>query len=162
VLDVNEPVFPNNAVVLLSDALQGIDEDMTVLRRPLRPSDPDHSIGIFGSLWQPDEESYEMGHRNPSEPTLSSYQLGIQALIKDGDEERGLILHSLLSMRIRSVLYRNEALHVALGSLFVTDGTSVERTRRWGVRNQRYMNNDIEGKFVYLSTLEYWLETETS
>lgn len=160
-IDDTEPVFPNNVVELVAAKMQLIDSDFVVLKRPLRPSDPNQSIGIFGTLWMPDESSLEIGGIAPAEPTLSSYQLGVQCLVKDGDEERGLTIHSIMSKRVRSVLYRDEALRVSLGMLYVTDGLSTERAKRWGIRTQRYMNNDIEGKFVYLSTLDYWLETET-
>lgn len=161
-IEADEPVFPNNVVDLVATFLGTIDTDFMILKRPLRPTDPNQSIGLFGTLWMPDESSYEMGGVAPAEPTLSTYQLGVQCLVKDGDEERGLIVHSIMSKRVRSVLYRDQALRVSLGSLYVTDGLSTERTTRWGIRTQRYMNNDIEGKFVYLSTLDYWLETETT
>lgn len=161
-IDGTEPVFPNNVVELLALGLQVIDSELTVLKRPLRPSDPNQCIGVFPALWQPKEDSLEIGHRFPNEPTLSEYQIGIQGFVKDGDEVRGLTTHSILSNRIRGVLYRNADLRVALQSLYVYDGVSTERLRRWGVRTQRYMNNDIDGKFVYVSTLDYWIETEVS
>lgn len=161
-LTADLPVFPNNIVETVLPFFQGIDVDLTVLKRPLRPSDPNQSVGIFASRWEPEDDSMEIGHIFPGEPTLQRYQIGVQALVKDGDEVRGLAIHSVLSMRIRSVLYRNADLRVGLQALYVTDGFSTERARRWGVRNQRYMNNDIDGKFVYVSTLDFWLETEMS
>lgn len=161
-LNATEAVFPNNVVLLMAVAFESIDPDLTILKRPLRPTDPNQSIGIFGSLWDPDDQSLEIGHRFLGEPTLSRYQIGVQALVKDGDEERGLATHSVFSKRIRSVLYRNQALSVALAGLYVSDDSSREAVSRWGIRTQRYMNNDVEGKFVYLSTLDYWIETETS
>ena len=104
-----------------------------------------------------------MGHTAPQESTLSMYQVGIQSMVKDGDEQNGLNVSSILSKRIRSVLYRNQPLRLALSSLVVTeDDGATERTRRWGIRTQRYMNNDIEGTFVFVSTLDYWIETEMS
>lgn len=154
-------VFPNNVILLMAAAYANIDPDITVLKRPLRSSDPNLSVGVFGSLWDPEEESLEIGHSTPREPTLAVYQLATQVLIKDAEEESGLAIHSVLSKRIRTVLYRSEALRLGLESLSVTDGSSVERTRRWGIRTQRYMNNDIDGQFVYVSTMEHWLETET-
>jgi hypothetical protein len=159
-ITADESVFPNNVVELLEISFQGIDPDLTVLKRPLRPSDPNQCIGVFPALWQPEEDSLEMGHSAPHEPTLAQYQIGIQAFVKDGDEIRGLAIHSILSKRVRGVLYRDQALRVALQSLYVSDGVSTESLRRWGVRTQRYMNNDIDGKFVYVSTLDYWIETE--
>lgn len=161
-IEASDAVFPSNVLLLLEAAFAGLDPDLTVLKRPLRPSDPNQSIGMWGALWSPEEDSYEIGHIAPHEPTLQTYQIGVQCLVKDGDEVRGLNIHSILSKRIRSVLYRNEPLRVALQSSYTTDGFSTERVRRWGVRNQRYMNNDIEGQFVYVSTLDFWFETELS
>ena len=102
-----------------------------------------------------------MGGLFPREPTLSQYLIGVQAFVKDGDEERGLAAHSVLSMRVRSVLYRDEPLRVALSSLSVTYQGVTERLKRWGVRTQRYFANDLEGQWLYLSTLEFFIETET-
>lgn len=158
----SEAIFPYNFVRCLNIVIPGIDEDVTTYNRPLRPTDPNYAVGIYGTLWQPNEESYEMGHNAPSEPTLNTYQVGVQTLTKDGDTERGLVVSSILANRVRTVLYRNEPLRLALGSLYVEEGNSRESMRRWGVRSQRYMSNDLEGTFVTISVLDLWIETETS
>jgi hypothetical protein len=157
-----EPDFPNNVVHALSIVLPGIDPDLNVFKRPLRPSDPHFSLSIYGTLWTPDENSFEIGAKNagPNEPTLSTYQIGIQTLVKDGDSTRGLAISSILAKRVRMVLYRNEPLRVALGSLYVEGDNFRESLRRWGARSQRYMSNDIEGTFVTISVLDLWIETE--
>lgn len=157
-----EAVFPGNVVTILGDVLPAVDVDATLYKRPLRPTDPNYSIGVYATIWQPEEESYEIGHTTPHEATLNSYQIGIQTLIKDGDTERGLAIGSIFTRRVRTVLYRNAPLRIALGSLYVQDGTSRESMKRWAVRSQRYMSNDIEGKFVFISVLDYWFETEMS
>lgn len=162
-IDPNEEaVFPNNVVSILSTVFEGIDPDLITLKRPLRPTDPNYSVGTYGTLWQPNEDSHEMGHAAPSEATLSNYQIGVQTLVKDGDSERALVVSSILTNRVRAVLYRNQPLRVALGSLYVTDDLYRESMRRWGVRNQRFMSNDIDGKFVTVSVLDLWIETEMS
>lgn len=161
-IDDSTTVFPNNVVSLLAVRFQQIDADLTILKRPLRSSDPAQSLGIWGALWEPEEDSYEIGHQSPGEPTFSRYHIGVQGFIKHGDEQAGLATHSVLSSLIRRVVYRDEPLRVALPQLVVSDGTFTERLMRWGVRTQRYMNNDIQGKFVYLSTLDLWVETEMS
>lgn len=162
-IDVNDQSnnsFPNNVVSCLEIVLSGVDPDTSVYKRPLRPTDPNYAISVYGTLWQPEEDSYEIGNV-PGMPTLSRYQVGIQTLIKDGDTERALAVSGIYAKRVRSVLYHNEPLRVALGSLFVQDGNSRESLRRWGIRSQRYMSNDIEGKFVTISVLDLWIETET-
>jgi hypothetical protein len=160
VISADAAAFPNNVVSLVSSRIQLVDSDLQVFLRPLRRTDPDQAVGIFGSLWDAPQDSLEIGHFPFGEPTLQRYQLGIQALVKDGEEERGLAAHSVLSRAVRVVLYRDQAFRVALQALYVQDMYCIERTRRWWLGSQRYMNNDVEGKFIYLSTLEYWVETE--
>lgn len=158
----NEDVFPGNVVKCLGVVLGAIDEDAIVFPRPLRRTDPNYSIGIFGTLWQPNEQSHEIGHLSPNEPTLNTYQIGIQTLIKDGDTQRGLAISNVFSNRARTVVYRNEPLRVALGSLYVQGLDFRESMRRWGIRSQRFMSNEIEGEFVTISVLDLWIETEMS
>jgi hypothetical protein len=164
----DDAVFPENVIKCLKIVLPGIDPEpdptkkIQILSRPLRPTDPQQCIGLYGTLWAPEEDSYEMGHVSPHEATLNTYQVGIQTLVKDSDTERGLATSSILTRRVRSVIYRNEPLRLALGQLYVADDVSRESMRRWGIRNQRFMSNDIEGTFVTISVLDLWLETEMS
>lgn len=158
------PVFPNNVVNLIYAQAQQLDADLAMFKRPLRRSDPGQSIGVYGSQWVPDEDSFEMGGSSAGfhEPTLASYLVSIQAFVADFDEERGLATSSVLSTMVRSMLHRNDNLRVALRALSVVMEGSTERTRRFSVRTQRFNSNEIDGNFLYLSTLEFWLETERS
>jgi hypothetical protein len=164
----NEPVFPNNVVDLLAMRFSMIDDDLFVARRPLRAEDLEQSIGVFGSMWVPDPESYEirgLGEGSsvpgPTEPTVARYVVGIQAFIKDLDEERGLAKHSILSTTIRGILYRDTPLRVALSQLSVQLNGVGERTLKWGVTAQRFLSNEIgDNEWLFLSTVEFWLDTE--
>lgn len=160
-------VFPNNVVELVSERFKLIDEDLHVVRRPLRPNDPVQSIGVFGSLWTPDQESLEIigmgasGVPGPQEPTISRYVISIQAFVKDMDEERGLATHSVLSKMILAILYRDQPLRVALSQLTAEVLGVSERTKRWGITTQRFLNNELgDNEWLYLSTVEFWLDTE--
>lgn len=157
-------VFPNNIVDLAAARFATIDPDLYVVRRPLRNSDPNQSIGVSAAQWLPQEDSYEMlgGPVGRHEPSLQQYLVTVQAFVKDMDEERGLAVHSVLSKMIRSMLYRDEPLRVGLSALSVSMNGSTERAQRWGIRQQRYFSNEISGSWLYLSTLEFWLETETN
>lgn len=157
---VDEPVFPNNVVDLVSTRMTFIDSDLAVLKRPLRNTDPQQSVGVFAQMWMPDDESLEMRGIEPAEPTLQQYTGAAQAFVKDGDEERGLAVHSVLSAKVRRVLYRDQTLRVALQGLSVTTDGVTETLKRWQIRTQRYFNNDIEGQWLFISTLEFWMETE--
>lgn len=162
-ISATESVFPNNIVELLMMRMQNIDADLFVTSRPLRPSDPAQSIGVFGSIWTPDDESYEMRNVAASEPTLQRYILTAQGFIKHGDEELGLAIHSVLSQRMRAVLYRDEPLRLALAGLSVTYSNGAkESLKRWGIGNQRYLTNEIDSRWLYLANLELWFETENS
>ena len=158
------PVFPNNVVAALGPVIEAIDSDCLALYRPLRPSDPNYSVGVYGTLWTPDDESMEIGHPlNPMETTLQRYQIGIQTLVKDGDPMRGLTISSILTNRVRAVVYRNQPIRVALTSLYVVDSDGHrESLKRWGIRTQRFMSNEIEGQFITISVLDLWIETEMS
>jgi len=162
VITTSTAVFPNNVVDLLFTRIGLIDSDLRGYKRPLRASDPQQSFGIIAQHWLPDEHSLEMGNGSgSSEPTVGKYLIGVQAFVKDTDEERGLAIHSVLSKLIRATLYRDTPLRVGLQALSVTLSGSTERTQRFGITNQRYFSNEIAGDFLYLSTLEFWLETET-
>lgn len=152
--------FPNNVLVLLAQELQAIDYAELVAMRPLKPEDPPVSIGVFVIDWIPGDA--EMTGRANSDPTISTYLFGIQALIRHTDREEGLLKHALLSKIIRSMLYRRESIRVRLSQLNEASLGITERTQRWGVRQQRFLSNELEGNFLYLSTLEFWVETETT
>jgi hypothetical protein len=156
-------VFPNNAVSIIKDRAQALDADLFVVRRPLRETDNIQSVGVFGSQWNPQEGSYEIkgSPLGRHEPTLSYYLITVQAFVKDMDEERGLATHSVLSKMVRSMLYRDDALRVGLLALSVVMNGSTERTKRYGVNRQNFVSNELSGSWLYLSTLEFQLETET-
>lgn len=161
-ISATEPVFPNNAAILISDTIKMLDPDLRVFMRPLRTSDPVQSVAVLPVQVTPDEDTTEIIGIASAPPPVSQYVIGIQAFVKDMDEEKGLATHSVLSKMIRSMLDRDATLRVGLRSLFVEDpygGT--ERALRWGVRTQRFMSNELDGAFLHLSTLEFWLETET-
>lgn len=156
------PVFPNNVVDLLNTRLNLIDDDLRIFRRPLRETDPVQSIGIFAMQWMPQDDSYEFrGFPSASQPTIQSYLIMLQAFIRDADEERGLATHSVLTKTIRSILYGDEPLQVGLSSLVISMNGSSEHSKRWGIRQSRYFSNELDGDWIYLSTTEFWLETET-
>lgn len=156
-------VFPNNAVTKIADQARLIDPELFVVRRHLKPSDSTQSVGVFGDNWNPNESSYEMRGvpAGRHEPTLSRYNITVQAFVKDMDEERGLAVHGVLAKVVRSMLVRNNNLRVGLLGLSVTMDGSTERTKRFGVSRQNFISAELSGTWLYLSTLEFWLETET-
>ena len=158
----DENVFPNNVVELIAMRSQLLDEDLYVTKRPLRNTDPNQSVGVFGALWTPDDRSKEMlGQAFAVQPVLSRYTITVQAFVKDMDEVRGLNTHAVLSRMLRSMLYTDNPLRVALSQLSSVLGGVTERSQQWGITQQRFFANELGGEWLYLSTLEFWLETET-
>lgn len=165
-LTVDTTVFPHNVVELVAVPLGNIDPDIECFKRPLRNSDPQQSIGVHAQMWDPDTSSFEMmgqgGPMFPQQPTLQTYTYGVQAFVKDADEERGLAVHSALANRVRTMLYTFPALRVAFSQLKVEfENGQVEKLTRWGIRTARYFSGEIDSVNLYLSTLEFWVETET-
>jgi hypothetical protein len=59
------------------------------------------------------------------------------------------------------MLYRDEDLRLDFAPLSVSMGSSTERIQRWGIKTQRFMSNEIAGAYLYLSTIEFFFDTET-
>ena len=157
------PGFPENIIDVLADEIglqmKGLD---AVLKRPLKPIDPDITIGIFTVDWEPSLPSAEMGGGlRTYGPTLGAYQFRIQYLIKHGDEEEGRTLYALGTKNLRSILAGASDLRVRLGELDEVSLGLHERVQRFGVRNQKFLNNEIQGTFMYLSSTDFWVETES-
>ena len=162
-ISADDTIFPNNAVGLIQTRVTLLDADLFVTTRPLRNSDPNQSVGVFGSVWVPQEQSLEMRGTSPTQqPSLGRYTLTVQSFIKDMEEARGLSVHNTLSRRLRAMLYTDAPLRDSLAGLSSTVGGSTERTQRMGVSQQRYFSNELQGQWLYLSILEFWLETENT
>lgn len=171
-IDASSPVFPNNIVSLLATrySTAGVVDPETdpnlrvqVYKRALRPTDAIQSIGVVPTNWTPDEDSYEirgLTSPGPSYPTLQQYWIMIQAFVKDGDETNGLAVHSVLSNRVRAMLYYDVPFRVGCAALAVDLGGATEHYRRHGVRQTVYVANDVQGSFLYLSTTQTFFETE--
>lgn len=158
-------VFPNNAVDILATRLALIDPDVPAFRRQLKKTDPVQAFGVYANQWAPDSGSYEIGGPGllgVSEPTISVYSIGIQAYVKDSDDERGLAAHAYMAKLVRTMLYRDLPLHVALHSLQANVQGSLERTSKVRLASQRYMATEIDSQWLRLSVLDLRLETELS
>lgn len=165
-IDPTIEVFPNNVCSLLVARIKTIDPDLRIFQRALRDSDGTQSVGVYPITWTPDETSFEMNGQPPTtqaagEPTLQRYIIGVQAFVQDSNEEQGIRVHSILAKQIRSLLYRDPILAVGLSTLSVVMNGSTERIQRRGIQVQRFLANDVQGVFMFLSSCEYYVETET-
>ena len=156
-------VFPNNVIEALVSHVEAIDPKVRCLRRRLVVSDASYSVGITVSSVVPDAETFEMvgmssGHHDA---TIRRYEFSVQALVKDAKETRGMYSHALLSQLVWVTLARNPNLDVVLGELRSTILGTTETTSRWGISRQQFFSNELQGSFVYLTVLDFWLETQT-
>lgn len=158
--------FPNNVISMLKAALQTIDpptepggdDGLRIEERPVRNTDYSETLGLFAGAWTPNQDTMEIGGH---EPTVQRYTVIIESLVHDMDQERGIATHSLLSALVRHTLYRNPGVRVGLPLLTVPLGGHIEKLQRWGIGQQRFMNNDASGNFVFLSATDFWFETTT-
>lgn len=163
-IDADTPAFPNNIVDILEYRISQIDADLTVVKRRLRTTDGNQTVGLVPTLWTPEQDSYEMlgpmdvaRHR----PTLVQYGISIQSYVKHADEVTGSRQHSVLASKLRSMLFTDDALRVGLLELSVADGARTERTKKWGIRRVQFLSNELNGSFLYMSILDSFYETET-
>jgi hypothetical protein len=147
--------FPENVVEELATMLAEVTDVDVVIRRPLRPTDPNGSIGVYAIDWAPTDHAI-----GQFDPAVTRYKFAVQSFVKHGDDEVGVILHSQLAKRVRVMLYRDEELRVRLGSLSTDEDGVIERLLRWGVQTQRYLSNEVQGTFLYLAVTELWVDTE--
>lgn len=150
--------FPMAVIDVLHDRFKELLADRDIVDRPLKPTDPARTVGMFPTDWVPDLESIELSSR---EPTLGRYTYRIQTLVKHTSEEEGRALYAKDAKIIRAILYRDPQLVTRLTALQEVTLGAVERVKRWGVRNQKYLNNELQGQFIFLATTEMWLETES-
>lgn len=151
-------MFPMNSVDEIRVSLdQYLDTDVTVVRRPLRTLDPNRCVGIFPVSQEPIEGSEQIGQ---FEPALNRYNLRCQLLVKHADEEEGRRLYAVDTTVVKTILYRDAALHARLAALSHTIMGTTERYKQFKVRQQRFLNNELGSQWVYLSVTDLVLETE--
>jgi hypothetical protein len=161
----NLSVFPNNIVQLLAVNLDFVDPDITVIRRRLYSTDPVQAIGVSAFQWAPDAGSYEMrGPDLAGLATINRYDINVQCMVRDMDQERGGAAHAELTALSRRMVVGDSTLGASLRALVSNLYGVPERLKRWHIQNTRYLSEEVEGpvsEFVYLSTTTVRFETET-
>lgn len=164
-LEGNISVFPNNIVQMLWTNFKFIDPDLTVIRRRVYSTDPPQTLGVSSFMWQPDTGSHEMrGPGLEGLATVNRYDVNVQCMIRDMDQERGGAAHAELTALARRMVVGDSALGTGLRALSSSLYGVPERLKRWSIQNTRYLSEEVEGaqsEFVYLSTTTVRFETET-
>lgn len=139
----------------LGDAL-GPSVTASVFSRPLRPTDPDISMGVYLVDWTP--RDYQIGQ---PEPVVGTYEIRVDLLVKHLEEITGRDLSGKYAKMIRTMLYGDADLRVALTAITESYNGRVERVQKCAVRSQKFLNNEVRGTFLYLASSEFYVETET-
>lgn len=158
---LSDKEFPMNIVDILRDRvndrlLEGSGAECIL--RPLTPSDPNFSIGVFPFDWLPEEDSQEIG--GGGVPTLQRYFIKIHLMVKSADPEEGRAIYANESKKLRLMLYHDRALGIALSQLREQSSEHVEQFKRARIQRQRFLNNELQGRFIFLSATDIWVETE--
>lgn len=149
--------FPENIIDVLEARFKATMGDHAIIRRPLRHADPARSVGMFVVNWVPDQNEAQIGQ---VEPVLANYFVRIQNMIKAGDEIEGRNLYGVDAKTVRAMLYRDPTLRVEFTGLTEEVLGTVERLQKYGIQTQSFMNNELQGQFVYLATTDLWIQTE--
>ena len=147
VLDVMQPRF--------TAALPAYEQ----VRRPVRIEDPVQTLGLFVVDWNPTPDSYEI---SAAEPTLGRYIYRVQLMVRSAREEEARTLYAQDTKVLRVVLYRDPDLLIPLQALSEEVLSVTERFKKMRVEGQRYMNNEVSGKYICLSSTTVLVETETA
>lgn len=154
--------FPNNIVQMIATRIPvAVDADLKILKRALRPTDPNQSVGVYPNTWSPNLDSFEMSPSMKNIPTMQDYRVFVQSFVKHTDEEEAINTHTVLAQRIRSMLYADSLLQLAFADLEYTSNGKTEKAMRWGPQAQRFMSNEVQGSFLQSSITEFWLQTVT-
>lgn len=149
--------FPEPLVTQLKSSLTawlGADPAL-VVGRPLRNVDADGAVGVVAVDWLPGD--FVIGQPMPA---VATYLFSLQALRKFASEEEGITAHYGLAKNVLRMLYGDTTFRVLFGDLTETSAGYLERVQLWGVRQQRYLANEINGQFMFLSVTELWVQVE--
>lgn len=157
-LDGDEAVFPNVIVDLFFDRIPQTLPVQAVFKRPMRASDLDQSIFVYSSNWRPDSNTYEIGGHGPS---VEKYEIGMQALIKDTDRDRGANRLGVLSELLRTFVYSDEELRLGLGQLSTSFGGKTKKVQKTVVTKQNYFVATPKSRqFLYLSEMTLTVDVQ--
>jgi hypothetical protein len=153
-----------DALKIIAGRLKAIDLSdiapelkVSVFERSLDRKDPDFSVGVELTHWEPTE--YNIGL---DEPAISKSHLAVDTFVKHADREVGRRLSLALTNKVRHMLYRDESLRVSLGALMEGDSPPFRRVLKFGVNRTDYASGEIMGGFGFLSQTDTYLDIETA
>lgn len=133
-------------------------EGYTVIQRPVRFMDPARTFSIFPLERSEPPNSKIIGQL---EPLVKRYQYRAQSFMKHAVEAEGRALNALDAKMLEVVLYRDTTLAANLPTLSEELLGSRERFSRFGLGTSKYLNNEINGAYVFISQVDLWVESQT-
>ena len=158
VQDIDFSQWPYNFLeVLAEQVMQDMSEVEAVLFRDLVVADPSESLGLFVSKWVP--ESYATGMMYPE---ASHYIYSIRLLSKGLPREEVLLRNTLLSKKLRVMLYRPDGAILRFNQLAAESFGVMERFQRMVVNEQTFESAELDANtFVALSMTQLTVRTGT-
>jgi hypothetical protein len=138
---------------------ESLPPETRIYDRSLRATDSAMSVGLRLGNYIYDSQSAVIGQQ---EPALGSYSLTVQNMVKHTDEEIGRKVHYIQCALVRAVLYRSNSLRLRLLGADEELMGSTERVKRFGVKRQDFLSNQVSGSFMYLCATEMYVETENT
>lgn len=126
-----------------------------VMRRPLRFTDPDYSVGVVNGTWDP--QVHEIGQ---NAATTAKYSLEVWASVKGLNEEEASQRHAVLARNVRRLMAEDTALRTLWASHTDTHGTHTERYLMHHLRGQEFHANNVKAQFMFLSVATVEITTE--
>lgn len=154
-----DEVWPTNAIRVFVEELAQMEDIEGAVDRPLDPNDANKSLGVWAEGWQAPRDAYQIGS---NWPILGVYTFKIDLMVKGYDRAETQNTLSLLTKRLRAMLYRDEDLQVRLKQLSETAFGTTERFKVFRVTRQDFSSGQLGDTHIAASTTTLTVETENS
>lgn len=152
--------FPENMLDVLRERFELIPDVSGVVLRNINIQDANGTIAIALDEWVPQE--YEINGLQNFEPTTAVYNVAIAHISKVANREDGATEAKKVAKAIRTMLYRDPLVAVALRQLHEDfDDGRRERLLQWKITSVQHASNEIDKTFVNLSVTQMTFTTET-
>lgn len=152
--------FPDCVCAVIAKyAFDNISAVENIEYRGLSADDMSGTLAFDVIDWQAGEEEMS-GQKGVTIPTESIHLLSIEFVHKNDSSAEGAEIHRRALREIRTMLYANATLGVALGQLSRSGDGIIERMLRWKVLRQQSGSSQINGAFVSMSAIEFMFTTE--
>ncbi len=159
--------FPDLFIATLTTQLQAALTGLpdfsatSFFMRPLRPTDPNWSVGIFEADVEPIEyEIGQLGSTLNANPSLLRWNVAVQVLSKAGSEEEGRAIRAKLLNRVRATLFSVACINALM---VLNDSSLKERVTKYRWKRVAFASGDLteqKAKF-FIGQVEMYFDTES-